>query len=110
MQGGREAPIRVALVDVEAAGLDLWRDALAAAGGATSRASAEVRLVIADSTADLAWRWGALAHTPCAGEVAALGEQVTDAVVIGAHSPRADAAAHLAAALGARVVRLPEPA
>jgi hypothetical protein len=44
---------------------------------------------------------------PRAGEVAALAALVVDGVLVADESPRADACARLAAALGAHVLRLP---
>ena len=101
--------VRVALVDLDAARLDGFRDVLAheLAGGEAAARAAEVRLVIADDATALPWRWAALAGVPRAGEVAALGEVVVDGVLIAAESPRAPACARLAAALGARVLALP---
>src|SRR5688572_5490396 len=99
---------RVALVDVGLDALDLWREevARACALGPDAARRAEVRLVVDADAAGAGWRWAGLAGVARAGEVAALGSTVLDAVVIAAESPRAAAAARLAAALGARVVRL----
>jgi hypothetical protein len=101
--------VRVALVDLDAARLDGFRDDLARAlsGGVEAARAAEVRLVVAADAAALPWRWAALAGVPRAGEVAALAALVVDGVLVADESPRADACARLAAALGAHVLRLP---
>jgi hypothetical protein len=101
--------VRVALVDLDAARLDGFRDDLARAlsGGAEAARGAEVRLVVAADAAELPWRWAALAGVPRAGEIAALAGIVVDGVLVAEESPRAPACARLAAALGARVLRLP---
>lgn len=109
MEGRSPHRIRVALVDLDGPRLDHYRDALAGAlaeGGDAAR-GAEVRLVVSADATALPWRWAALAGVPRAGEVAALSEVVVDGVLVAAESPRADACARLAAALGARVLRLP---
>jgi hypothetical protein len=101
-------PVRVALVDPEPEDLDGFRHALADAlpEGEPAARTAEVRLVIAPAADAVAWRWAALAHAARAGEVAALAGAVLEAVVVSGRSPRANAAARLAAALGSRVVEL----
>jgi hypothetical protein len=100
--------VRFALVDVAAGDLDRVRAALARAlpGGRRDARRAEPRLVIADSPEALAFRWARLSGAARAGVVSALGDVVVEAVVLGAPGPRTDAAARLAAALGAHVVRL----
>lgn len=103
------ARIRVALVDLDAARLDGFRDALARAlaGGEAMARAVEVRLVVCPDADALPWRWAALAGVARAGEIAALSEVVVDGVLVAAESPRATACARLAAALGARVLLLP---
>ncbi len=101
--------VRVALVDLDAARLDGFRDALARAlaGGDAMARAVEVRLVIAADAGALPWRWAALAGVARAGEIAALSEVVVDGVLVAAESPRAAACARLAGALGARLLPLP---
>ena len=109
MDGRAVERVKVALVDLDAARLDGFRDALASAlasGDAAAR-GVEVRLVISPDATALPWRWAALAGVPRAGEIAALAEVVVNGVLIAAESPRAPACARLAAALGARVLHLP---
>ena len=98
--------MRVALVDVDAGGLDRWRESLARSLGARDGEWLVARLVIDDDPGHPAWRWAGLAGVPRAGEVAALGEVVVEAVAIGRRSPRAETAARLASSLGARVFYL----
>jgi len=106
MDGRRNDRLRLALVDLDAARLDRARAAVA--GHALDDAhEARVRLVVSPDRHTVPWRWAALAGVPRAGEVAALAETVVDVVLVADESPRADACARLAAALGARVVRLP---
>ena len=101
--------VRVALVDLDAARLDGFRDVLARelAGGEAAARAADVRLVVAADAAALPWRWAALAGVPRSGEIAALGEVVVDGVLVAAESPRLSACARLAGALGARVLTVP---
>ena len=111
---GRPVPLRVALVDLDWRGLDVFRTALAVAlreagGEPRAGAEAEVRLVVAEGPDSPSFHWARLAGVPRAGEVARLGEVVVDTVVVSAASPRAGHAARLAAALGALVVALPAP-
>ena len=106
MDGRRNDRLRLALVDLDAARLDRARATVA--GHALDDAhAARVRLVVSPDPHTVPWRWAALAGVPRAGEVAALAETVVDIVLVAEESPRADACARLAAALGARVLRLP---
>jgi hypothetical protein len=105
----------VALVDLDYAELDAFRaalaDRLAALGEDPGDAlRARVRLVLGESATAEAFAWAGLAGVPRAGEAGRLGEVVVDAVLIGARSPRKDAVSRLAAALGARVLVMPERA
>jgi len=109
---GRPVPLRLALVDLDWRGLDVFRTALAVAlreaGGEPQAAvEADVRLVVTEGPDSPAFHWARLAGVPRSGEVARLGEVVVDTVVVSAASPRAGQAARLAAALGAVVVALP---
>src|SRR5690242_19140421 len=102
----------VALVDLDFAELDGFRTRLAERLGdlddaTTAARRARVRLVVAASADAPAFAWAGLCGAPRTGEAARLGEVVVDAVVVSAHSPRKDAVARLAAALGARVVVMP---
>jgi hypothetical protein len=107
---GRPVPLRIALVDLDWHGLDVFRTALGVGlRDPQAAAEADVRLVVAAGPDSPAFRWARLAGVPRAGEVARLGEVVVDAVVVSAASPRAAQAARLAAALGALVVALPSP-
>jgi len=111
---GRPVPLRVALVDLDWRGLDVFRTALAVAlreaGDEPQRAAeAEVRLVVTEGPDAPAFHWARLAGVPRAGEVARLGEIVVDTVVVSAAGARAGHAARLGAALGALVVALPAP-
>ncbi|MEO6462012.1 MAG: hypothetical protein ABIP29_02965 [Candidatus Eisenbacteria bacterium] len=104
--------VRVALVDLDAARLDGFREALgrALAGGEAVARAVEVRLVVCPDADALPWRWAALAGVARAGEIAALSEVVVDGVLVAAESPRAAGCARLAATLGARVLELPDDA
>ena len=105
---GRPDPVRVALVDLDWRGIDMFRSALAVVlREPRAAAEADVRLVVADGPESASFLWARLAGVPRAGEVARLGEVVVDAIVVSAASPRASQAARLAAALGALVVALP---
>ena len=109
MEGRAVVRVRVALVDLDAARLDGFRDMLAGvlAGGEAAARAADVRLVVSPDAATLPWRWAALAGVPRAGEIAALADVVVDGVIVAEESPRAQACARLAAALGARVLAVP---
>ncbi len=109
MDGETATPLRVALVALDAAGLDAFGRALAEAfrAGDSRAPGPVVRLAIAPSAAAPLWRWSALAGVSRAGEIAALGEVVVDAVVVDAASPRLSAVAELGAVLGAAVLALP---
>ncbi len=105
----------VALVDLDYAELDAFRAALAERLAALGEDpgdgfGARVRLVLAESATADAFAWAGLAGVPRAGEAGRLAEVVVDAVLIGAKSPRRDAVSRLVAALGARVLVMPEPA
>ncbi len=105
----------VALVDLDFAELDAFRARLAERLGGREDARAEaararVRLVLAASADAPAFAWAGLCGAPRAGESGRLGEVVVDVVVISARSPRKDPVARLAAALGARVLVLPDAA
>lgn len=111
---GHPVPLRIALVDLDWRGLDVFRGALALAlreAGVEPRAAAEadVRLVVAEGSDSPSFHWARLAGVQRTGEIARLGEVVVDAVVVSAASARAGRAARLAAALGALVLALPEP-
>jgi hypothetical protein len=110
MEGRGSERIRIALVDLDGPRLDRYRDALAdaLADGRDAARGAEVRLVVNADAAALPWRGAALAGVPRAGEVAALSEVVVDGVLVAAESPRAEACARLAGALGVRVLRVPQ--
>ncbi len=110
MDGRFPERARLALVDLDAARLDRVRTVVATHAARENRTEAEVRLVVSPDRTTLPWRWAALAGVPRAGEVAALAETVIDIVLVADESPRADACARLAAALGARVLRVPLPA
>ena len=112
MDGRTAERVRVALVDLDAARLDGFRERLARelAGGDAVARVVEVRLVVAPDAASLPWRWAALAGVPRSGEVAALAEVVVDGVLVAAESPRAAACTRLAGATGARVIALAPPA
>ena len=102
----------VALVDLDFTELDAFRSVLAARLGALGEDPGEarrarVRLVLADGPSAPAFAWAGLAGVPRAGESGRLSEVVVDHVVISARSARRDAVAHLAAALGVRVLVLP---
>ncbi len=109
MEGRAAERVRVALVDLDAARLDGFREVLARAlaGGEAAARDAQVRLVVCPDAASLPWRWAALAGVPRAGEIAALADVVVDGVLVAAESPRAAACARLAAALDARVLAVP---
>ena len=109
MDGRRNDRLRLALVDLDAARLDRARAAVTgpSSAGAQEAQEAMVRLVVSPDRMAVPWRGAALAGGPRAGEDAALAETVVDVVLVADESPRADACARLAAALGARVVRLP---
>lgn len=105
MDGTVPTPLRVALVDLELEDLDTFREAMGDGREAADRA--RVGLAIAPGRESALWRWAALGGIPRSGEIAALGEVVVEAVVIGASSPRRAAAVGLARALGAAVISLP---
>ena len=109
MDGRAIERVRVALVDLDAARLDGFRDVLAGAlaGGDVAARAADVRLVVSPDATTLPWRWAALAGVPRAGEIAALADVVVDGVLVAEESPRVQACARLAAALGARVLTVP---
>lgn len=109
MDGRAAERVRVALVDLDAARLDAFRDVLARAlaGGDTAARSADVRLVVSPDATTVPWRWAVLAGVSRAGEVAALADVVVDGVLVAEESPRAAATARLAGALGARVLAVP---
>ena len=104
--------LRVALVDLDARGLDAFRAVLGAADAprdddAGRPRGIEVRFVVDRAADGVLFRWARLAGVPRAGEIAALGGAIVDAVLVGGASPRTQAAVRLAASLGARVAVLP---
>src|SRR5262245_45989358 len=111
MDGRAAERVRVALVDLDAARLDAFRDVLARAlaGGEPAARAADVRLGVSPDGTTLPWRWAALAGVPRAGEIAALADVVVDGVLVAEESPRAALCVRLAGALGARVLTLPAP-
>ena len=105
----------VALVDLDFAELDAFRavlgERLAALGEDPGDAArARVRLVLAGSASAPAFAWAGWSGVPRAGETARLAEIVVDAVVVAPGSPRREAVTRLAAALGARVIVMPDVA
>lgn len=110
MDGRHPERARLALVDLDAARLDRVRALVAMHVAGDGLREPDVRLVVSPDRTALPWRWAALAGVPRAGEVAALAETVIDVVLVADESPRADSCARLAAALGARVLRVPASA